>query len=117
MRTIRNDIDLADRVILKYFWIIENSRIWSGFLLTLAIFYQVLTFFEKPFPESNFYEAPDVANIELFILIIIGFDFLITLILLATKKNDGGFQFNTKRMVKMLFFLICVTDFINSKVD
>lgn len=91
MRTIRNDIDLADKVILKYLWIVENSRIWSGYLLTLTIFYQILTFFEKPYPESDFYEAPDIANIELFILVFLTIDFLITLILLATKKNDGGF--------------------------
>ncbi|CAK69287.1 unnamed protein product (macronuclear) [Paramecium tetraurelia] len=117
LRTIRNDIDLADKVILKCLWIIENSRIWSGYLLTLTILYQILAFFEKPYPESDFYEAPDVRNVELFILIFLGIDFLITLVLLATKKNDGGFQFNTKRMMKMLFFLVCLTDYINSKID
>ncbi|CAD8124310.1 unnamed protein product [Paramecium sonneborni] len=117
LRTIRNDIDLADKIILKYLWKIENSRIWSWMLLSITIFYQILTFFEKAFPDSNYQESYSVFIFELVFLIIFAIDFSITFILLATKKNDGGFQFNTKRMLKLIFLLICGTDFINYQYD
>lgn len=53
LRTIRNDIDMSNKVLLKFLWKIENSRNWSMMLLTITLFYQILTFFEKPFPNSD----------------------------------------------------------------
>ncbi|CAD8206175.1 unnamed protein product [Paramecium octaurelia] len=117
LRTIRNDIDMADKVLLKYLWKIENSRNWGGMLFAITLFYQILTFFEKPFPNSDYQESSSISKLELIILILLFIDFTITFILLATKKNDGGFQFNTKRMVKLIFILLCGTDFINYQYD
>ncbi|CAD8206226.1 unnamed protein product [Paramecium pentaurelia] len=117
LRTIRNDIDMSNKVFLKFLWKIENSRNWSVMLLTITLLYQILTFFEKPFPNSDQLENSLISKLELGILILLVFDFIITFILLATKKNDGGFQFNTKRMLKLIFILLCGMDFINYQYD
>lgn len=118
LRTVRNDIDLENRYLLKFFWMIENNSIWTGFLFLFALVLQILTFFEKPYPSSSI-EATEGTFITEFI-ILLGFmiDGSITLTLFITnQQKEWRKKLNFKRISKILVILICFSDFIISYVD
>ncbi|CAD8077769.1 unnamed protein product [Paramecium sonneborni] len=111
LRTIRNDIDLANKKYLKFFWYLENNQFWIGFLFLLSLIYQIITFFELPFTDLEKEEDGNVLIIEGIILTFLGIDSIITIILMITKK-ENRLAFNPKRQFKLIIYYTCLIDFI-----